>query len=140
MTANNRISLGVPSRIDHLDLLQGVAERLARMAGLDEDATLDLALAVREACINAMKHAHQFDETRLVRVEFATQPDAVSVAVRDEGPGFDPAACPDPRDPENLLRTCGRGLFLIRSLVDEVRFRHLRGGMELVLVKRLAPS
>lgn len=138
MSAPSRIALTVPSRLDHLDLLQSVAEEVARLAGCDDSARLDLALAVREAAVNAMKHGHGFDERHPVQVEFFSDGTQIRVAVRDEGPGFDPSTLPDPTAPENLLRPCGRGLFLIRSLVDELTITPRRQGMELVLVKRLA--
>jgi serine/threonine-protein kinase RsbW len=138
MTAQTRIALTIPSRLDHLDLVQAVAEEVARLAGCDESDRLDLALAVREATVNAMKHGHGFDASREVEVEFGTNGTGVKVVVRDEGPGFDPAALPDPTAPENLLRPCGRGLFLIRSLVDELKIAARRKGMELILVKHLA--
>ncbi len=128
--------MSVPSRLDHLDLLQAVCERIARIAGFDDDGVLDLGLAVREGAINAMKHAHHFDAALPVALDFRMHDATLEISILDRGPGFDPAAQPDPREPENLLRPCGRGLFLIRSLVDEVSFVHRDGGMEVVLVKR----
>lgn len=139
MTANCCTHITVPSRLDHLDLLQAVAEEVARLAGLDDDARLDFGLAVREGAVNAMKHAHRLEPAHPVRCLFRQVKDGVEASIRDEGPGFDPAATPDPRAPENLLRSSGRGLFLIRSLVDRVDFvRHRddgEAGMELVLFK-----
>ncbi len=138
MKAETRMALTVPSRLDHLDLVQAVAEEVARLAGCDDSDRLDLALAVREAAVNAMKHAHGYDAGRAVEVEFTTSGAGLRVCVRDEGPGFDPQGLPDPTAPENLLRPCGRGLFLIRSLVDELRISARPRGMELVMVKHLA--
>ncbi len=126
----------VPSRLDHLDLVQGVAEEIGRLAGFEEDARLDLGLAVREGTVNAMKHAHGLDPSRPVLLVFEHRDCTVQVSVVDHGQGFDPDTLPDPREPENLLRTSGRGLFLIRSLVDEIQFVQRTNGMELVMVKR----
>ncbi len=138
MASEDRIALSVPSRLDHLDMLQAVAEEVARLAGLGEDARLDLGLAVREGVVNAMKHAHGFDASHPVQVTFDRQGNDLSVSIRDEGQGFDPSTIPDPREPENLLRTSGRGLFLIHGLVDDFRIVHHPRGMELVLVKRVS--
>ncbi len=133
-----RVSITVPSRLDHLDLVQGLAEEVGRLAGLEDDACLDLGLAVREGAVNAMKHAHALDPARPVLVLFDHADSCVQVSVIDQGQGFDPESLPDPRTPENLLRTSGRGLFLIRSLVDEVRFVQRTSGMELIMTKRCA--
>ncbi len=138
MPSESRISLSVPSRLDHLDMLQAVAEEVARLVGFGEDARLDLGLAVREGVVNAMKHAHGFDATHPVDVTFDREGNNLSVSIRDEGAGFDPSTIPDPREPENLLRTSGRGLFLIHGLVDELRIVKHPRGMELVLVKRIS--
>ena len=70
----------------------------------------------------------------------AERPHGVYIRVRDEGPGFDPSCVPDPLAPENLLKTSGRGIFLIRSFMDEMHLRRAaEGGMEMVIVKR-APT
>jgi serine/threonine-protein kinase RsbW len=80
-----------------------------------------------------------------VHVEFtplrASAPgDGIQIRVRDEGPGFDPSTLPDPLAPENLLKSSGRGIFLIRSFMDEmVLQRAPEGGMEVVMVKRVTP-
>ncbi len=60
MPADTRITMSVPSRLDLLDLLQAVAEEIARIAGFADEARLDFGLAVREGVVNAMKHAHSF--------------------------------------------------------------------------------
>ena len=130
----------IPSRLDHVDLLQSVAEEIARLYGFEDDARMDLGLAVREGVSNAMKHAHGFEARHPVRVMFEEECGSLQVSILDQGPGFDPDAIPDPRAPENLLRTSGRGLFMIHGLVDEVRFIHHTRGMELIMVKRLARS
>ena len=137
MTANGQVSLLVPSRLDHLDLIQATAEQIARLAGCTAEPQLDFALAVREGAVNAMKHAHGLNPACLVRLEFRCTAEFLEVSIIDHGPGFDPTTLQDPRLPENLLRPSGRGLFLIRSLVDQVHFIQHDAGMELVLRKRL---
>lgn len=137
MPERSHIAMVVPSRIDHLDLLQAVCERIARLAGFDDDGVMDLGLAVREGAINAMKHAHNFDAKKPVAVDFRLNGATLEVSIADSGAGFDPSSLPDPRAPENLLRSSGRGLFLIHSLVDDVTFIPRQPGMEIVMVKRV---
>lgn len=134
---NTRVCLTVPSRLDHLDLLQELAEATARIAGFAEDQRLDLGLAVREAAINAMKHGNRLDPRREVKATFTCNAESMHIAILDQGNGFDPGSVPDPTAPENLLRSSGRGLLLIRTLVEEVEFHRTSSGMEIVLSKRL---
>ncbi len=125
-----------------LDFVQVVSDHVGRLAGLDEDAVHWVGVAVRESVINAIKHGNAGDQRKRVHVEFtplASSPQGVSVSVRDEGSGFDPSDLPDPLAPENILKSSGRGIFLIRSFMDEVELRTApQGGMEVVMVKRAA--
>lgn len=82
----------------------------------------NLRVVLAEALANAIICGNSEDPTKWVDVRAELRRDAVSVEVTDEGPGFDPSTVPDPTSPEELDNSCGRGLFLIRSLVDEVRF------------------
>jgi serine/threonine-protein kinase RsbW len=95
-----------------------------------------VGLAVREALINAMRHGNGLGSDEPVEVVFCLMAGKLEVAIRDRGDGFDPAEVADPTLPENLSRTSGRGLLIIRSFVDAVRFRRRRGGgMEVILSK-----
>jgi serine/threonine-protein kinase RsbW len=139
------VRLDFYSTFEMLDFVQVVSDQIARMAGLDEDARHWVNVAVRESVINAIKHGNGNDERKRVHVEFtplraSDPPDGVQIRVRDEGPGFDPSTLPDPLAPENLLKSSGRGIFLIRSFMDEMVLRRApEGGMEVVMVKRAAP-
>ena len=136
------VRLDFDSTFEMLDLVQVVSDHIGRLAGLDEEARHWVNVAVRESVINAIKHGNRNDVGKRVHVEFtplesADVPQGVVIRVRDEGPGFDPAAVPDPLAPENLLKGSGRGIFLIRSFMDEmVLQRAAEGGMEMVMVKR----
>ncbi|MDH3285210.1 MAG: ATP-binding protein [Acidobacteriota bacterium] len=136
MRLSEQITISVPSRIEHLDLVQRVAEETARLAGFSGDEQLDIGIAVREGAVNAMKHGHAFDPSLAVNVEFLTDADDFTVSIVDVGEGFDAASTPDPTQPENLWRTSGRGLLLIRSLVDDVNIKSNGTGVTLTLVKR----
>ena len=136
------VRLDFQSTFEMLDFVQVVSDQVARLAGLDEDARHWVNVAVRESVINAIKHGNANDERKRVHVEFTpltngNPPDGLQIRVRDEGPGFDPSTLPDPLAPENLLKASGRGIFLIRSFMDElVLQRAEEGGMEVVMVKR----
>lgn len=125
-----------------LDLVQVVCDHIARELGLDEEAIHWTGVAVRESIINAIKHGNQSDLAKHVFVEFETdtvdRAPALIIKVRDQGQGFDPETVADPMAPENLLKASGRGIFLIRNFMDDVRLRRApEGGMEVLMTKRV---
>jgi serine/threonine-protein kinase RsbW len=139
------VRLDFGSTFEMLDFVQVVCDHVGRMSGLDDDSVHWLGVAVRESVINAIKHGNALNEAKRVFVEFtpleAESLPGVSVRVRDQGVGFDPASLPDPLAPDNLLKSSGRGIFLIRSFMDHVDLRPAAGGgMEVVMVKRAAAS
>jgi len=135
------IKLEFTSTYDMLDMLQVVTDHACKQVGLDEDSIHWVGVAVRESVANAIKHGNQGDATKKVFVEFSgefhTAPELL-VRVRDQGAGFDPDAVADPLAPENLLKGSGRGIFLIRSFMDEMGLQRApEGGMEMRMVKRV---
>jgi serine/threonine-protein kinase RsbW len=143
MTANGHhiIRLEFSSAFEMLDFVQVVSDHLARGVGLDEDSLHWVSVAIRESVINAIKHGNKSDASKHVFVEFETSARAVpelAIRVRDEGEGFDPETVANPLDPENLLKSSGRGIFLIRNFMDDVRLQRApEGGMEIRMVKRV---
>lgn len=135
-------TLTIRSEFDMLDFVQVVSDRVGAMAGLDEDATHWIGVAVRESVVNAIKHGNKLDDRKRVIVEFAFVPSNqdtdLVIRVVDQGDGFEPEEVADPLAPENLLKSSGRGIFFMRSFMDHVDLRRLpEGGMEVKLVKRL---
>jgi serine/threonine-protein kinase RsbW len=133
-----RWSFRLNSTMESVGEVEATAERLATEAGFDEDETFHIAMAVREATVNAVLHGNEYDSSRPINVVFENSGTDFIFTIADQGQGFDPDRLPDPSAPENLLRGTGRGIFLIRSLMDEVHFRQLYPGTELTLVKHLA--
>jgi serine/threonine-protein kinase RsbW len=146
MTANGHyiIRLEFSSAFEMLDFVQVVSDHLARGVGLDEDSLHWVSVAIRESVINAIKHGNKSDTNKHVFVEFESAADAVPelvIRVRDQGDGFDPETVANPLDPENLLKSSGRGIFLIRNFMDDVRLQRApEGGMEIRMVKRVQPA
>jgi serine/threonine-protein kinase RsbW len=125
-----------------LELVDRVTEQFSEIAGFDEDATHDLGIAVREAVVNGMKHGNGWDERKRVRLEYAIANDPaqrrVVVRVRDEGDGFELKSLADPIADENLGATGGRGIFLIRTFMDDVRVHTMpEGGTEITMAKAI---
>jgi serine/threonine-protein kinase RsbW len=120
--------------------VEAAADQLATEAGLDEDQRFHIGMAVREAAINAVLHGNEYDPARKIDVALENTGKDLVFVIADEGHGFKPEDVPDPLAEENLLRGTGRGIFLIRSLMDEVHFRQLHPGTELTLIKHLEPG
>jgi serine/threonine-protein kinase RsbW len=95
---------------------------------LDDGTMYRLLVSCTEAVNNAIVHGNKNDPDRLVILRCSATQNSVTVRVKDEGQGFDPDALPDPREEKNLLKESGRGVFLIRSLMDDVKFRKLKRG------------
>jgi serine/threonine-protein kinase RsbW len=129
-------SLVIPSSADELEVVDSITERIGCELGFDEGARADLGICVTEAVNNAIVHAHQYNAELKVEVNFTCYADALKVSVRDHGPGFDVESLPDPTAPENLLKDHGRGVMLIRALMDEVMIHRLADGMLVEMVKR----
>jgi serine/threonine-protein kinase RsbW len=126
--------------MDSVSEVESLAEKLATEGGLDEDDTFRLAMSAREAAVNAVLHGNEYDPAKHITASFENTGISLVITITDEGKGLDPSTLPDPREPENLLLGTGRGIFLIRSMMDEVNFRQLHPGTELTLVKHLAHS
>jgi serine/threonine-protein kinase RsbW len=130
--------LEINSVLETLDLVDTVTDLIGRAAGLDEEALHWFGMAVHECVINAIIHGNHRDSKKSVSIEFRTTSTELAVSVRDEGNGFDPDRVPDPCAGENTLRTHGRGIYLIRQIMDDVSIQPTdRGGMEVQMTKRL---
>jgi serine/threonine-protein kinase RsbW len=126
--------------MESVSKVEAAADELAAAAGLDEDQRFHVVMAVREAVINAVLHGNEYDSRRPINVSLENTGASLVFVIADQGQGFNPDRVPDPLAAENLLRGTGRGIFLIRSLMDEVHFRQLHPGTELTLIKHLAST
>jgi serine/threonine-protein kinase RsbW len=132
------IEMTLTSRVDIANLVHAASDEICRMAGLDEDARMNLGLALREATVNAVKHGNRMDAHKAVVVVFDLDPRRLSVSIHDQGEGFDFRKDVDPRLPGNLNKTSGRGLFLMKHFVDQVKYAHEPGkGTTVCLIKKL---
>jgi serine/threonine-protein kinase RsbW len=139
-STTSRVSLTLDSSLHSVNTLEQTAEDYAQRAGFSEDDVPNIAMAVREAAVNAVVHGNAYDPVKHISASFETKADSIVICIADQGPGLDPDTIPDPLAPENILRGSGRGIFLIRAFMDEVNFRQLHPGTELTLIKRRTPA
>ena len=112
--------LSLPSRIETVaEAAAAVADFVTR-SGVSEDAAFGIDMAIREAVTNAVVHGNGQDEDKVVDIVLKSSPEAVEISIHDQGPGFNPNEVPDPTAEENILKTSGRGIFFMRSFMDEV--------------------
>jgi serine/threonine-protein kinase RsbW len=118
--------LTIPSDLGEARILQARIEEALIATAYTEHDIFAIKLAVEEALVNAIKHGNQLDPDKNVLVSFQVTCERFDIKIVDEGPGFNPEEVPDPTDPANIERPCGRGLLLIRGFMTDVRY-HGRG-------------
>ena len=130
------ISVRVPSDLDVVEEAVDVVARHCLASGLGaRTARFNLRVALSEALCNAIKYGNAMDPTKSVEVRIEIAPRDIAVHVCDEGAGFDPSSIPDPTLPDRVDCIEGRGLFLIRQMVDAVSFND-RGNSICMILRR----
>ena len=114
--------------------IEGFLTHLNKTARLDDGTFYRLFVSCTEAVNNAILHGNKSDPRKKVCVTCSVNRESVSLRVKDEGKGFDPGKVPNPLDDQNLLKESGRGIFLIRSMMDEVRFHNEPDGTTIEMV------
>ncbi|HET9940453.1 MAG TPA: ATP-binding protein [Candidatus Eisenbacteria bacterium] len=120
--SSETVHLTIPSRLEELAQVHALLQELGERHGMDEDYVNSLLIAVIEAGTNAVQHGNMFADDKVVKFEVTVDPGNVRVRVDDVGHGFDPSRVLNPTEGEQLLSPHGRGLFLMRQLMDEVKF------------------
>ena len=127
-----KTEIKLPSRLETIDEAVATAAKMANASGLPDEALFGIDLAVREAVTNAVKHGNKFDATKQVKIAFENRAHELLITVEDEGAGFELNAVPDPTNSENLLKESGRGIFFMRSFMDEVVWEQASAGGTIV--------
>ncbi len=130
--------LTLPSRIEAVAEAAAAVATFVNQLGIDENAAFGIDMSVREAVTNAVLHGNRQDQEKTVEVTIRRSDESLEIKVHDQGPGFNPEAVPDPTKDENLLKTSGRGIFFMRTFMDEVDWLiRPEGGTTVRMVKRL---
>lgn len=141
MTSANRVEVSLESTLDSVDQAEEMALDFAKGGGFPEDDQMKIGMAVREAMVNAVYHGNKWDPAKKAGLRLELEGRNLVIVVTDEGPGFDLDTVPDPLSEENLMKQSGRGIFLIRSFMDELDVRRRSPkGTELRMVKYPSPQ
>jgi serine/threonine-protein kinase RsbW len=132
------VRMSLSSRFENIEMAQHLCGKLLEGREVPEETKHWILMALREGLANAIKHGNSQNLEKRVHVEMRVEQDTLEIRIRDEGSGFDPERVSDPLAPENRLKTSGRGIFYMKTFMDDVRFdRYKGGGMEIVLTKSL---
>ncbi len=133
--------LTIPSSQKHLREAVDFIEALAKRMGFNQDAIADIAISVSEAVNNAILHGNRKDEKKKVTILAEPGKRQITIHVRDQGTPFCPEDVCNPLAPENLMKCNGRGILILRTLMDTVTFASgPGGGTEVTMTKRLRKS
>lgn len=129
--------LVLPSHIEAVADAAAAATDFVHNCEVGEEVAFGIDMAVREAITNAVVHGNHEDEAKTVEVTLSCLGRELEIEIKDQGEGFDPTSVPDPTDPANLLKTSGRGIFLMRTFMDEVQWLNRpEGGTTVRMVKK----
>jgi serine/threonine-protein kinase RsbW len=135
---NNRLEVTLDTQLESVDLAEHIVTKVAQAAGFGEDDLHKVGMAVREGVINAYNYGNCQDKRKKIHLTVEFEPEQMVVHVVDEGCGFELSEVEDPLSEENLLRTSGRGIFLMRAFMDDLAVRRgPTGGADLMMSKKL---
>lgn len=138
IVSNKRVEVTLESQLDSVSLAEEMCTRIAAAAGFDDDDCFKIGMSVREGVINAYNYGSQKQLGKKIFLTFELTPEKLIVRVQDQGKGFRLEDVPDPLADENLLKSSGRGIFLMRSFMDEFNVEPAQPhGAVLVMAKRL---
>ena len=139
MTAlKKRIDVKLEGNLESVELAEELVLRIAVASGFDDENCHRIGMSIREGMINAVQYGSRLMRDKPVRMSVTLLADRLEIHVTDSGRGFSLSDVPDPLAEENLLKSSGRGIFLMKAFMDEFDVRRSReGGAEIVLMKRL---
>jgi serine/threonine-protein kinase RsbW len=133
----NKYHLEVESNAKNLITVEEFVNYFAVDLNINADKIPGLLLAVTEASTNEIIHGNKSDETKLIMIDVTKEDNQLIIRVKDQGKGFDPAKIPDPTETDNLLKDSGRGIYLMRVYMDDLKFNVTPEGTETILILNL---
>ena len=128
-------TLVISSDQNELAKVENLSNRISKKVSLNEGKSDNLAIVLTELVNNAILHGNKNQPQKTVTIKVSYFDSYVKVSVKDQGNGFDPSGLKDPRNPENIWKESGRGIFLVKNLVDKVEFHPTEEGMEIAIIE-----
>jgi len=129
------LNIVIPSSTEFVGPIMSFLYALFKNKGIEQNVVSNVVTSVIEAVANAINHGNRADINKRIAISVCVDRNILNIEVQDEGKGFDVADIPDPLAPENLLKPCGRGIFLIRAFMDKVDFDFRDNGAKLIMEK-----
>jgi serine/threonine-protein kinase RsbW len=129
-------TISFPSDVGYLEKIEKVSAKFTTGIGFADSDVDDISIALTELVNNAIHHGNKNDKNKKVTVRFYFKDGILSVSITDEGEGFSPDTINDPLHPDNIMAESGRGLYLVRSLMDDVNYNISKKGTEIVMFKK----
>lgn len=130
-----KLVIEVPGEIKYIKDVSSKILKLLSSYGIDDDGLFDIRLCVEEALRNAVEHGNNCDKKCSAKISCWVDNGEVNIKVEDKGRGYDPDLVPDPTDGDNLMKNSGRGVYLIKKLMDTVKFN--KAGNVITMMKRI---
>lgn len=134
--SNHKIAednLIILSSLNEIKKIEAFSQEISKKATLNEDKSDNLAIVLTELVNNAILHGNKNNPQKTVRLQVSYYKNCIKVSVKDEGNGFDPSQLDDPTDPANIWKESGRGIFLVKNLIDDVEFFPSANGTEIII-------
>jgi serine/threonine-protein kinase RsbW len=136
--SGNNNSITFPSKTNQVAVADEFLETWLREHGISEDTIADMAIAITELVNNAIKHGNKLQKDKTVTLELQIINKSIKATVMDQGTGFKIDSIPDPLAEENLLKEIGRGIFIVKSMMDDVKFDFSPdGGTKVTVTKNI---
>jgi len=132
---NQNQTFSFPSDVEYLEKIEKTSAKIASAAGFDESTVDDISIALTELVNNAIHHGNQNDVNKTVTVSFIVDEKKISISISDEGHGFSPKDISDPVHPDNLMADNGRGIYLVKALMDDVDYKISETGTKVTISK-----
>jgi putative Holliday junction resolvase len=130
------LELNLPSAVEYLPLVDSLCQAFCSWTGMSKEITDDMAIAAVEAATNAMIHGNKCDKSKKVNISFKRLPRELVILVSDEGTGFQPDSVASPVEGKNIFKENGRGIYIMRHIMDEVTYRFPEAGGTLVRMSK----
>jgi serine/threonine-protein kinase RsbW len=134
---NKQFNIEIYSDPNNLITIEEFVNFIAIECGVPEEKMSGLLISVTEAVTNAIIHANKKDLNKKVNIDAFFENNTLTIKVKDQGVGFDPHLIPDPTQPENILKDSGRGLYLMRTFLNELKYEHSPDGTTAILVLKI---